>query len=217
MKDLIGERVYLPGQKGNPDKTFELVESDLKTSQRDVEILAEFPILKGIDIPTAKKGHLTTLDRERWLVAMEILLQRGVKNISEITRLTGLSFGRVDAFVKEVKERWSKSLTVGQVNARREAIYLEAERVKEACWETLNTSQLSDAARLAYFRMIIECGRRQSSLIGADRINVNVETTTTHKTKAEMEKEVASHLKISVEDLAKIGDSVSKQLSDARD
>lgn len=215
-KDLLGERVYLPGQAGRDNQDLSLSERELAVSSRDTEIITRYPIMRGIDVPTQTKGQLSTLDQERWIVAIEILLQRGVKSIAEIAQVTGLTVARADKFTKEVKDRWSKSLTAGQVNARREAIYLEAERVKDACWDTLQNLEGNELAKLAYLKMIIECGKRQSALIGAERINVSVETTANHKSAAEMERELAKQLKIPVEDLANIGDTISKQLSDAR-
>lgn len=215
-KDLLGEQVYLPGQAGRADQDLPLSERELTVSARDTEVITRYPIMRGIDVPTQTKGQLSALDQERWVVAIEILLQRGVKSIAEIAQVTGLTVARADKFTKEVRERWSKSLTAGQVNARREAIYLEAERVKEACWETLQSLEGNELAKLAYLKMIIECGKRQSALIGAERINVSVETTASHKSAAEMERELAKQLKIPVEDLANIGDTISKQLSTAR-
>lgn len=215
-KDLIGEQVYLPGQGGKADQELPVAEQELVTSGRDLEVIARYPILRGLDLPTQSKGALSALDQERWVIAIEVLLQRGVKSLTELAQLTGLSVARADKLVKEVRERWSKSLTAGQVNSRREAIYLEAERVKEACWETLSNLEGNDLAKLAYLKMIIECGKRQSALIGAERINVSVETTASHKSAVEMERELAKQLKIPVEDLANIGDTISKQLTSAR-
>ena len=215
-KDLLGEQVYLPGQAGRPNQDLSLSERELAVSARDTEIITRYPIMRGIDVPTQTKGQISALDMERWLVAVEILLQRGVKSIAEIAQVTGLTVPRSDKLVKEVRERWSKSLSAGQVNARRESIYLEAERVKEACWETLQNLEGNELAKLAYLKMIIECGKRQSALIGAERINVSVETTANHKSAVEMERELAKQLKIPVEDLANIGDTISKQLTTAR-
>ncbi len=215
-KDLLGEQVYLPGQGGRPDQEIAIADQEVAVSGRDIEVMVKYPILRGIDIPTQAKGSLSALDSERWIIAIEVLLQRGVKSIAELAEITGLTVPRADKFVKEVRERWSKSLTAGQVNARREAIYLEAERVKEACWQTLENLEGNDLAKLAYLKMIIECGKRQSALIGAERINVSVETTANHKSAAEMERELAKQLKIPVEDLANIGDTISKQLTSAR-
>lgn len=215
-KDLIGEQVYLPGQGGKADQELPVAEQELVTSGRDLEVISRYPILRGLDLPTQSKGALSALDQERWVIAIEVLLQRGVKSLTELAQLTGLSVARADKLVKEVRERWSKSLTAGQVNSRREAIYLEAERVKEACWETLSNLEGNDLAKLAYLKMIIECGKRQSALIGAERINVSVETTASHKSAVEMERELAKQLKIPVEDLANIGDTISKQLTSAR-
>ena len=106
---------------------------------------------------------------------------------------------------------------MGQINSRREQIYLEAERVKEECWDALKVCT-SEPMRLAYLKMIIDCGKRQSALVGAERININVESKVDakHKSADEMAKEGAGQLSISIEEYSAIGDMLSQQLTDLR-
>lgn len=212
-QDLVGQEVYLPSSDGEQIK-IEVSDSEVVSSGRDLELVLTHQKLHGLDVPKRKQGTLSPIDKERWLVVIETLMQRGVKSIRELTDITGLGTNRAGEFVREVRERWASSLTMGQVNSRREQIYLEAERVKDECWRALQLTD-NESMRLAYLKMIIDCGKRQSALIGAERINVNVESKTiaAHKTAEEMEAEVAKNLSISVEQFSAIGEMLSKQLT----
>lgn len=215
-EDLLGDQVFVPTLPGQDDVRIEVHDSEVITSGRDLDILRRDPLLKDLDVPNKKKGTLDPIDHERWLVVTETLMQRGVKSIRKVSDICGISFGRADRFVKEVRDRWANSLTMGQVNSRREQIYVEAERVKDECWRQYQLTD-NETMKLAYLKMIIDCGKRQSGLIGAERINVNVESTVAaHKSAAEMEAEVASNLSISVDQFSAIGDMLSKQLTDHR-
>ena len=210
MKDLIGDKVYVPGEEPTE---IAITDSELISSGRDLEVMVRHPIMKGLDVPKNKTGTLDPIDKERWLVVIETLMQRGAKSVTEISDLTHLSPRRTSRFVSEVRDRWANSLTMGQVNSRREQLYLECERVKEECWRLLQQAE-SEVARLAYMKMIIDAGKRQSALIGAERINVNVESTVAgHKTAEEMEAEVARSLSIPVEQFSAIGEMLSKQIT----
>lgn len=215
-KDLISDVVYVP-KSTDEGITIDVSDGEVTTSGRDLDIVTSHPKLHGLDIPKRKKGKMDPLDEERWLVVIETLMQRGVASISEMHRLTGLSYERAQSYVSEVRDRWSKSLSMGQINSRREQIYLEAERVKEECWAALQTCT-AEPMRLAYLKMIIDCGKRQSALVGAERININVESKVEarHKSAEEMEQEVANQLSISVEQFSAIGDALSQQITKHR-
>lgn len=220
MKDLIGEQVYLPGQNGEDDKSMPVdpeTEPALQASLPDAEILKYNPILHGLDIPSQKKGQFSDVDEERWLVVVEELMTRGAKTSGEIAGLVGVSQRRIATFIKLVKERWAKSMTPGQVNTRREALYLEAERVKDACWLVIQNTD-NDMCRLAYLKMILEAGKRQSSLIGAEKQQVAIEHSVEarHKTPDEMQGEIASSLNISAEDYASLGNLLAEKLTEAK-
>ena len=215
-KDLISDAVYVP-TSDDEGITIDISDIDVATSGRDLDLTLTHPKLAGLDIPKVKQGKMKPLDEERWIVVVETLMQRGVSSLSQMHTLTGLAYARCGEYVAEVRDRWAKSLTMGQINSRREQIYLEAERVKEECWQALQTCT-NESMRLAYLKMIIDCGKRQSALVGAERININVESKVEarHKSAEEMAKEGAGQLSISVEQFSAIGDMLSKQLTDMR-
>jgi hypothetical protein len=173
--------------------------------------------LQGLDVPSQNKGQFSETDEERWLVVVEELMTRGVKTTGEIATITGVSQRRIVNFVKVVKERWAKSMTPGQVNTRREALYLEAERVKDACWMVIANTD-NDMCRLAYLKMVLEAGKRQSSLIGAEKQQVAIEHTVEarHKTPDEMQGEIASSLNISADEYASLGNMLAERLTEAK-
>ena len=213
MKDILGHKVYVPGEEPTE---IAISDSEVISSGRDLEIIVQHSIMKGLDVPKKKSGALDPIDKERWLVVIETLMQRGAKSVTEICDVTGLHANRASRFVSEVRDRWANSLTMGQVNSRREQLYLECERVKDECWRLLQQAE-SEVARLAYMKMIIDAGKRQSALIGAERINVNVESKVAgHKTAEEMEAEVARSLSIPVEQFSAIGEMLSKQITTLR-
>lgn len=212
-KDLIGDKVYVPGDEPTE---IAISDSEVVSSGRDLEIMATHPLLRGLDVPRNKQGFLDPIDKERWLVVVETLMQRGAKSVTEIRDVTGLTANRSSKFVSEVRDRWANSLTMGQVNSRREQLYLECERVKEECWRQYHLVD-SEMAKLSFMKMIIDAGKRQSSLIGAERINVNVESkTASHKSADEMQAEVAKGLSISVDQFSTIGEMLSKQITTMR-
>lgn len=213
-EDLIGKELLITREDGQ-EVSMRLSDDDpaLSVTPSDIEAVITEPLLQGLDVPTKKRGKMTALDEERWLVVVETLMQRGVKSVRDASRLTGLTESYTTRLVKDVKERWSKSLTTGQVNVRREAIYLEAERVKEACWEQLKFCT-NDGMRLSLFKLILEAGQRQASLIGANKLAVSIETDAEamHKSAAQMEAEVIDELGLSPEEIKNLGTLISQRM-----
>jgi hypothetical protein len=215
-EDLLGDQVFIPTPPGQENMRIEVHDSEVITSGRDLEVMTRDPILRDLDVPNKKKGVLEPIDHERWLVVVETLMQRGIASVTKLSDVCGITYARADRFVREVRDRWANSLTMGQVNSRREQIYLEAERVKEECWRQYQLTD-NETMRLAYLKMVIDCGKRQSGLIGAERINVNVESTAAaHKSAGEMEAEMINSLSISVDQFSAIGDMLSQQLTHHR-
>jgi len=216
-KDVMGPQVFIPtrGSKRGPSLLIDpLKDGDLQNSGVLTPIVEEDPLTRGIDFPINKRAPFSKIEEERWIVAVEILLQRGVKTLQQMARLTGLSYGYVQALVNGVKERWSKTLTIGQVNVRREAIYMEADRVKEECWRLYET-ETNKNLKLAYLRMIVDAGKRQSAMIGADKINLSVETNAgpAHKSREDLARDAAEKLNIPEDAFSLIGDNVAKQIT----
>lgn len=163
------------------------------------------PLLKGLDLPTELRlREMSEVDKQRWLEVLAALIQRGVNGSIQIVELTGLSNATVRTLLNELKESWSKSLSPNIINVRREQIYLEAERVKEFCWNSIRNSD-SEAMQLKYLQLILAAGQRQSSLIGAERPQAQEQVVGAEEKKEES-------INLSEDQLRAIGDMISKEL-----
>lgn len=217
--DVMGPQVYVPapgtGERGPRLRLDAVNDAELSESGIVLDpVLQEDPLTKGIDFPVNRRPPFSKLEEERWIVSVELLMQRGVKTMRHISELTGLSYSYTVALVNGVKDRWSKTLTIGQVNIRREAIYMEADRVKDECWK-LYAEENNKNFKIAYLRMIIDAGKRQSAMIGADRINLSVETSSgpEHKSRDDLARDAAEKLNIPEDSFSLIGDNVAKQIT----
>ena len=85
-------------------------------------------VASDLDLPTQIKGPFSPIDRDRWTVAVENLLIRGVNSAQKIAKLTGLSVPSSSMFIKEIKAKWQSDLTIPEVNLRREKLYNENEK-----------------------------------------------------------------------------------------
>jgi len=217
-EDILGPILEVP-EDFDQDNILEMSvpddDKEVQMSPADEALAKSDRLLNDLDIPTHRElKSMTNVDKERWLVVIETLLQRGVKSKNKMTRLLNLPTYTVNKFVQEVMGNWQQSLSVGTINCRREQIYLEAERVKEYAWRAL-TMVDNDSAKLKYLQLILHAGQRQSSLIGAEKQQVEAAVTVQaqHKSTADFENEFIDIKGISGEQLKDLGDVISRQLS----
>lgn len=176
-----------------------LVENTRDLSHKD-------PRLKGIDFPCETQRDMDDFTKELWKQCIEVMIGRGIENTNQIASLTGLSRKYAGQFRNSVLKRWGDTMTSGTVNARREKLYYEAERVKSELWKMYDNGDKLGAdfrEQLSYLKMIVDTGARQAKLCGIDggaALEVNV---TQNKSKELMAQEVATN--ISAENLAAIG------------
>lgn len=200
------------------------VEISMRVSDDDPVIVASptnpiaklsHPQLSDLDVPTNRDAMtMSEVDRHRWIEVISTLIQRGTHGYAHIAGITGLSPTFTRTLVLELKEIWAKSLPPSVVNQRREQLYLEAERIKDYCFEGIAMSD-NHGVRIKYMQLVLSAGQRQAALIGAEKVRVEVETETnlTIKSPAEREQELLSSLNISQDDLQLLGDALSKELS----
>lgn len=215
--DDIKNPILVPDENGElhsfsvPDDDPELVES--------LPRALSHPLLKGLDLPSETRVKcMTEADKARWLDVVATLLQRGAGGATAIAELTGLSLSFARQLIADLKEAWAKSLSPAVVNVRREQIYLEAERVKQFCWEAIAQNFDAPAVQLKYLQLILSAGQRQSSLIGAERsaATVAAEEAGGNAT-LNPEAELIKTLNLDVNKLRAIGETVSKVLSEKED
>jgi len=167
-------------------------------------------ICNGLDLPSEVRGPWSHTDKQRWIVATENLLTRGVKSGRELSRLTGLNAVAANNFIKEVKEGWSQNLTVSRVNVERERLYAENERIAEFAWNLISVDP-TDNKVPSLLKIIGESNTRRSRLVGAEQINLQVTANVDdrHQTIEETQRTAAARLGVKVEALEDLGDSIA--------
>lgn len=175
------------------------------------------PRVDGIDFPTAKQDF-NMIDRARWKLAVEQMMQVGILQIKDMVAISGLLTIHASQLYKEVQEGWSENLSRATVNTRREAMHREADVIKERCWKQVEKLELiADApmsvhnALIGYFRMILEASKRQAMLSGLDKIEVQIENTVTvaHKDEETMMKDLQAKVALPLDAL----EGLAKQLA----
>ena len=191
---------------------------DFQASPPDVDRQNRFPILRGIDIPSQKSGNLSRIDKERWVVCIERLMSRGILSIGQLADITGLHTRQVYVIVENVKASWSKTLTTGQVNVRREKLYYEADRVAEEAWAMYNDPEASLASKAVAMKLILDANKRKGALIGAERLEVQVDTNTEedNRVPAEIERDLEKRMGVSEGFLNALGKTISQKISEER-
>lgn len=201
----------LPKLPFNDVETIELVDD----ASRDLSGID--PRMKGIDVPTALKGF-DDFTRERWLVAVEMMITRGIETTTEIAGITNLSTRTAGIFKNEVVKRWGNTMTRGALNQRREKLYIEADRVKAELWRMYERGEREGAdfkEQLSYLKMIVDTGARQAKLCGLEALPEE-QVTAGNKNKAQLTNEAEKRLKLPSGSLETIGKALAETISKQR-
>ena len=188
---------------------------DFEASPPDTQRQNRFPILRGLDVPSMSKGKLSKIDRERWVVVVERLMGRGMISIKDISEVTGLHNRAVYVICENVKAAWAKTLTTGQVNIRREKLYHEADRVSEEAWAMYNDPEASLSTKAVAMKLLLDANKRKGALIGAERIEVQVDTNTeeNNQVPAEIERDLEKRMGLSSGFLNALGKQISQNIT----
>ncbi len=217
-KKLRGERAKL-----TPLPTHDGIETSLILSEgaelseaRDLSTV--HPSLIGVDIPIATVGPFSPVDRERWLLACEIIISRGVEQSGKIAGMTGLNMNQVIAFKEEILKRWQTTVPASTINARRERLYLEADRVKAELWRMFerNDAQGGETKeQVLLLKMVLDAGQRQAQLCGLNRVDRDITESENviQKDKKRLIQEAEQKLKLPTGGLANIGKELAKSIS----
>ena len=189
---------------------------DFEFSPPDVQRQNTYPVLRGLDVPSVSKGRMSKIDRERWVVVVERLMGRGMISIKEISQVTGLHARAIYVITENVKAAWAKTLTTGQVNVRREKLFFEADRVSEEAWVMYNDPDASLSTKAVAMKLILDANKRKASLVGAERIEVQVDTNTeaNNQVPAEVERDLEKRMGVSEGFLSAIGKQISKNITE---
>lgn len=191
---------------------------DFEFSPPDVQRQNTYPVLRGLDVPSVSKGRMSKIDRERWVVVVERLMGRGMISIKEISQVTGLHARAVYVITENIKAAWAKTLTTGQVNVRREKLYYEADRVSEEAWNMYNDPDASLSTKAVAMKLLLDANKRKGALIGAERIEVQVDTNTeeNNRVPAEIERDLEKRMGVSEGFLAAIGKQISQNITNEK-
>ena len=207
----------LPKLPFNDVQTVELVDD----SSRD--LTARDPRMKGIDVPYELKGF-DDFTHERWVLAVEMMITRGIESTAEIASLTDLSARTAGMLRNEVIARWGNTMTRGALNQRREKLYIEAERVKAELWRLYDEGAQQGAdfkEQLSYLKMIVDTGARQAKLCGLEALPEDQQSPVNNKDKDQLTSEAEARLKLPTGSLETIGkalaEAISKQRADSHD
>lgn len=173
--------------------------------------------MHGIDVPTELRGF-DDFTRERWLLAVEMMMSRGIETTVEIASITDLSTRTAGIFRKEVIDRWANTMSRGALNQRREKLYIEADRVKAELWRLYEKGEREGAdfkEQLSYLKMIVDTGARQAKLCGLEALT-DEQTTVVNKDKAQLTSEAEARLQLPEGSLESIGRSLAVAISNGK-
>ena len=169
----------------------------------------------NLDLPSQTSGKISPIDESRWIVAIENLLARGVNSHQQISKLTGLNTDLSKKYLIKIKENWSKNLTQGVVNQRRESLYLEHERLKSFCWNQIDLADPSESRNMLGFVGAIQKSlTAQAKLSGLDIISIDVQNNNIRAmTQQELTQSAAKMLDLDENNLKMLGDLLATSIT----
>lgn len=179
------------------------------------------PIMSGITLPSRAQarrdrgggGRISADEKREWLEITSELMARGVRNPTQLRRLTGLTWDTCKTYIEESKMHQALQLdSVGELETRRENLFWEADAVaKEAFRRSFEEEHA--ASRVGYLRIVLEANKRKSALCGLDSVNLNVETR--HKISASVDivSDVAQKLNLPIDAFEQIGRETALAIS----
>jgi hypothetical protein len=179
------------------------------------------PIMSGITLPSQAQarrdrgggGRISADEKREWLEITCELMARGVRNPTQLRRLTGLTWDTCRNYIEESKMHQALQLdTVGELETRRENLFWEADAVaKEAFRRSFEEEHA--ASRVGYLRIVLEANKRKSALCGLDSVNLNVSTQ--HKISASVDivSDVARKLNLPIDAFEQIGRETALAIS----
>jgi hypothetical protein len=179
------------------------------------------PIMSGITLPSQAQarrdrgggGRISADEKREWIEITCELMARGVRNPTQLRRLTGLTWDTCRNYIEESKMHQALQLdTVGELETRRENLFWEADAVaKEAFRRSFEEEHA--ASRVGYLRIVLEANKRKSALCGLDSVNLNVSTQ--HKISASVDivSDVARKLNLPIDAFEQIGRETALAIS----
>lgn len=169
----------------------------------------------NLDLPSQTSGKISPIDEQRWIIVIENLLSRGVNSHQQISKLTGLNPDLSKKYLIKIKENWSKNLTQGTVNVRRESLYLEHNKIKDFCWQQIDIADPSESKNMiSYIKAIQTSLSAQAKLSGLDIISIDVSNNNIRAlTQQELQQSAAKMLDLDENNLKQLGDLLATQIT----
>lgn len=169
----------------------------------------------NLDLPSQTSGKISPIDEQRWIVVIENLLSRGVNSHQQISKLTGLTPDLSKKYLIKIKENWSKNLSQGTVNLRRESLYLEHNKIKDFCWQQINIADPSESKNmLGFIGAIQKSLSAQAKLSGLDIISIDVQNNNVRAmSQLELQQSAAKMLDIDPTSLKQLGDLLATTIT----
>lgn len=188
-----------------------------------VRVLSGNPAIAGIECPVNSRPPFSTEESLAWENCVEQLVARGVRTASSISKHTGLSIGQSKTMLEKIASGWAASMSTSLVNSRREALWQEAERVKEEAWESYYLSKsLDDDPKVqgAWLKLVLDAGGSQAKLCGLNLTgnelpdtNKPSAITPVIKNSTEMMMEAERKLRLPRGNLELLGNIIAKHMS----
>lgn len=107
--------------------------------------------------------------RDRLLTKCESLMLQGLDSPSEVSEELSISFNTAKSYIALVRERWSSSLSVDEMQAKRQELIRRTEEIAKEAWILKSTAKNTTEA-VAALRTALMCVERLEKLQGINSL-----------------------------------------------
>lgn len=112
--------------------------------------------------------------RDRLLTKCESLMLQGVDSPSQLSEELNISFNTAKSYIALVRERWSSSLSVDEMQAKRQELIRKTEEIAKEAW-ILKTTAKNTTEAVAALRTALMCVERLEKLQGINSLPLPTE------------------------------------------
>lgn len=112
--------------------------------------------------------------RDRLLTKCESLMLQGIDSPSEISEELNISFNTAKSYIALVRERWTSSLSVDEMQAKRQELIRRTEEIAKEAWTLKNTAKNTTEA-VAALRTALMCVERLEKLQGLNSLPLPID------------------------------------------
>lgn len=112
--------------------------------------------------------------RDRLLTKCESLMLQGIDSPSQISEELNISFNTAKGYIALIKERWGSSLSVDELQTKRQELIRRTEEIAKEAWTLKNTAKNTTEA-VAALRTALMCVERLEKLQGLNSLPLPLE------------------------------------------